>query len=217
MPARQVELWRQTTPEITGYAAALAPFVLIKSVEGEDIAVCVREYAYPGINVELLRAIERQTNWVQPGALHTCANFKGDTVASSVPLFALLEHPVARIKAVWRYCLCNEHFKAIDARRFAGMWHCTFPEFMRWLMYQDPLMCDPLVRPQWIMLPANTQLFTTLQQLLFTLKDQMSLFPDLVPVDDFKINAVAFEILQLFYAEDFQLWAKTFKVDSPVV
>ncbi len=74
---------------------------------------------------------------------------------------ALLEHPAERLRLVWQHRIMDPLFRQQQPRRFAEMWLRPFGDFVRWVMRQDPLAADVLVRPQWAMLPEGTETVRT--------------------------------------------------------
>ncbi len=203
IPFRSVELWRQTTPDVTGWNAQPGAFAEVQAEDGALYSVCVREYPCAALNGWLGYLTGTGHDWIhRPPVFADSANHTGRRVA-------LLENPVARIVAVWQYAHCNRRLREIDPRRFAGGWGCSFPEFVRWIMLSDPLMIDPLLRPQWAMVPKDTRWLPAdrdgLQALAKLTGAEMSR-PVLPEYEHPRPGLVAESIIREIYAADIEAW-----------
>ena len=106
-----------------------------------------------------------------------------------------MEHPSSRLREVWRNYILSSVFRAQQPRRFNGIWGADFGTFLRWVMQQDPLGCDMLVRPQWAMIPADAQLVRV---------------PSLVR----ERSRCALDLAAVIYAGDFPLWERAAELDA---
>ena len=100
---------------------------------------------------------------------------------------AVVENPFRRLRAVWLMRLHCPSFRAEHPMRLCSL--KDFGAFFRWVIVQDPLAVDTLVRPQWAMIPDGASL---------TFVD----YPDIL--DE---TPTICKLLQTMYQDDFDLWA----------
>lgn len=100
---------------------------------------------------------------------------------------AIIENPFRRLRAVWLMRLHCPSFRAEHPMRLCSV--RDFGAFLRWVIVQDPLAVDTLVRPQWAMVPDGAQL-------------AFIDYPDLA--DE---TPTICKLLQTMYQDDFDLWA----------
>jgi hypothetical protein len=230
LSSRSVELWRQATPDIAGWNAQPSP---LASCFGHRVSV--REYPCYVTNAWLAKLTDTASGWITRPKLNEDAKkearkettgdkemrkikfnkkFAADKNTDFAPALtlALFEHPLARVRAVWEYMICSRHQQALNSRRFAGMWFCTWPDFVRWLMHQDPLGVDPLLQPQWAMVPEGTQWIEAsaagLHHLAALLKKPLPAGVELPPLS-VPVGLPA-EILTELYAADMAIWKRNF-------
>lgn len=182
-PPSKAHLWRETTEAIAGRGCAPAPF----RVNGK-IAVCVRTYSSPSITSEA-----RRRAGLPPSTGRSFADMQTPASATielqGVQLVALVEDPLVRLRKVWFYRSSSPAFTARCPLRFRDVSGKAFGDFIRWVLAQDPLACDELIRPQWAMLPAGCLLYRAQCE-----------------ADIEEPSALTRDIVRALYADDLALW-----------
>lgn len=171
-PVRSASLWRATSREVSGDGCAPGPFAL--GPNGERFLV--RTYSLP---------------W-HSEAMCKSAGVRLDAPATVPGLpkgicHAVIEHPVSRLRDAWSYRLTDPCWAAQNAARFPGLSPHNYGDFLRWILYQDPLAVDCLVRPQWAMIPTHCQMIQGIAH----------------QVEAYSSEA---EIVAMCYADDLTLW-----------